>query len=242
VRVVSVSLDEPKKRPVADSAEVLALVTAHIDLVDIVARSTKRMSPRADFDDLVGSGREGLLGAARAFDPAHGVPFRSFASFRIRGAMMDHMRTSQNVSRGAIERIRAFEKAQQVSEVYAEEDAALPGPRSPEEADKVLAERLAASAAAMAIGLLMASGGDAIDVVADNVDVEERLEQRILLGKIEKIMEERPEAEREILRLHYFEDLSLEEVGARLGLHKSWVSRVMTRAVEALARRLGDTA
>jgi RNA polymerase sigma factor FliA len=237
-----VSLDELKKRPTADTAEVLALVTAHIDLVDIVARSTKRLSPRADFDDLVGSGREGLLAAARAFDPTHGVPFRSFASFRIRGAMMDYMRTSQNVSRSAIERIRAFEKAQQVSEVHAEEDAALPAPRTPEDADKVLAERLAASAAAMAIGLLMASGGDAIDAVADNVDVEERLEQRILLGKIEKIMEERPDAERQILRLHYFEDLSLEEVGARLGLHKSWVSRVMTRAVEALGRRLGESA
>jgi RNA polymerase sigma factor FliA len=242
VRVASVSLEEPKKRPTVDTPEVLALVTAHIDLVDIVARSTKRLSPRADFDDLVGAGREGLLGAARAFEKAHGVPFRSFASFRIRGAMMDYMRTSQNVSRSAIERIRAFEKAQQVSEVHAEDDAALPGPRSPEDADKVLAERLAASAAAMAIGLLMASGGDAIDAVADNVDVEERLEQRLLLGKIEKIMEERPEAERQILRLHYFEDLSLEEVGARLGLHKSWVSRVMTRAVEALGRRLGESA
>ena len=233
------SLDEPKKRPEADSAEVLALVKGHLDLVDIVARSTKRLSPRSDFDDLVGAGREGLLGAARNFDVGHDVPFRSFASFRIRGAMMDHLRTSQNVSRSGMQRIRAFEKAQTLALAHAEEDKDRTTQRSPEEADQALGERLAATAAAMALGMMAARGGDMVDTVQEDVDVEEKLEQKILLTQIEQILSEHPGAEREIVRLHYFEDLSLDEIGVRLGLHKSWVSRLLARVVASLGHRLG---
>lgn len=235
------SLDEPKRTPAADSGEVLTRVTAHLELVDIIARSTKRLSPRSEFDDLVGAGREGLLAAARAYEPSHGVPFRAFASFRIRGEMMDHLRRTQNVSRGALERVRAFQKAQELAVVHAEEDAALTSPRSPEDADRALAERLAASAAAMAIGLLGVRGGDTLDNVSDDADVELALERKLLLSKIESILATRPEAEREMIRLHYFEDLSLDEVGERLGLHKSWVCRVITRVVELLGKRLSDS-
>lgn len=234
------SLEESKKRLAADAPEVVALVTAHLDLVTLVARSTRRLSPRADMDDLVSAGREGLLSAARTFDPSQGVAFKVFASFRIRGAMIDHLRVSQRVSRGAMDRLRAFERAQQMSAGHAEESAAARGPKTPEEADKLLADRLAANAAAMALGMLSSKGGDAVDHVAEHEDANEIAERRVLLSRVEAILATYPENEREMIRLHYFEDLSLEEVGARLGIHKSWVSRVMTRTVEQLALKLRD--
>jgi len=236
-----VTLDEPKKRRDADAPEVVALVTAHLDLVRIIARSTRRLASRADFDDLVGAGREGLLSAARSFDPAQGVLFKTFATFRIRGAMFDHLRVSQRVSRAAIERIRAFERAQELAETHAEEDAAKPAPGTPEEADRLLAERLAATATAMALGMLASKGGDTVDNVAAHDDAVERAERQVLLSRVADLLATRPEAEREMIRLHYFEDLSLEEIGSRLGLHKSWVSRVMARTVAMLGQALRDT-
>lgn len=237
----SVTLDEPQKRRAADAPEVIALVTTHIDLVSVVAGSMKRVTPRADFDDLVSAGREGLLAAARVFDASHGVPFKAFASFRVRGAMIDYLRTSQKVSRAGMTQIRAFERAQAQSIAYAEEDAARPSAATAEEADKLLSDRLAANATAMALAMLASSGGDTLDHVASRDDEEQNVERRVLISRVESILGTRPEAEREMIRLHYFEDLSLEEVGARLGLHKSWVSRVMARTVEQLGVALRDT-
>lgn len=223
--------------PPADSPEVLARITATLELVEIVARSLKRAAGRADLDELRSAGREGLLAAARAYDPAHGVPFRSFASYRIRGAMLDHMRRISTLSRPAYARLRAFERTQTVAEAQAEETPA--GPATPERADALLAERLEASAFAMALGFLTASGGDALDDVEDS-EPERGAERAVLLRQIEALVATRPEVEREALRLHYFEDLSLDEVGARLGLHKSWVCRVLARTIEALAKQVRD--
>lgn len=229
---------DTKQRPPADSPEVVALVTSTLELVEIVARSMKRTIPRADLDDMRSAGREGLLRAARSYDSSHGVPFRSFASFRIRGAIIDGLRSTSALSRHMYDRLRAYERAEEIAVANAENDAAAPK-RTAEEADAVLAERLSQAAVAMALGFLGQRGGDALDDVRDERSEELEVEKRILLRRVEEIMAERPETEREILRLHYFEDLSLEEVGAKLGLHKSWVSRVMARTVESLSRELG---
>jgi RNA polymerase sigma factor FliA len=228
--------------PPADSPEVLARITATLELVEIVARSLKRAAGRADLDELRSAGREGLLAAARAYDPAHGVPFRSFASYRIRGAMLDHMRRISNLSRPAYARLRAFERAQTLAEAQAEEapgGSSEASPATPERADALLAERLEASAFAMALGFLTARGGDALDEVEDS-EPDRGAERAVLLRQIEALVATRPEVEREALRLHYFEDLSLDEVGARLGLHKSWVCRVLARTIEGLAKQVRE--
>ena len=79
----------------------------------------------------------------------------------------------------------------------------------------------------------------ALDDVEDS-DPEQGAERAVLLRQIEALVATRPEVEREALRLHYFEDLSLDEVGARLGLHKSWVCRVLARTIEALAKQVRE--
>jgi len=67
-----------------------ALVRTHLGLVDSVAKRYRRHS---QLDDMVGAGRLGLVLAARSFDPTRGVPFEMFARVRIRGAMLDHLRS-----------------------------------------------------------------------------------------------------------------------------------------------------
>ncbi|MBK8215556.1 MAG: sigma-70 family RNA polymerase sigma factor [Myxococcales bacterium] len=232
------SAEGPPNAPSPNDPAVSARVTENLDLVEKLARSTKRLTPRADFDDLVGAGRMGLLLAARAFDPTAGVPFRAYASHRVRGAMLDHVRRAGNLSRAGMSRVRAYEKAQEITLAAAEEDGARKAPLSPEDADRALAERLSACATAMAMSMLRTGGTDDLEHVPEERDPAAALEQKLLLGKIEDALAERPETEREIVRLHYFEDLTLEEIGARLGLHKSWVCRVLARVVGDLAKRL----
>src|SRR3569623_658689 len=89
-----------------------SLVQQHLGLVQSVARKLrKQITARIDFDDLVGYGSKGLIEAAERFDPAHGVAFTTFAYYRIRGAMLDGLRTMGWSSRADYARYRAEERA-----------------------------------------------------------------------------------------------------------------------------------
>src|SRR4028118_819515 len=74
-----------------DPLSVESLVRDHLDLANLIARQLMRELnlPRGLQSDLESAGREGLLGAARRFEPERGVPFRRYANHRIRGAMLD---------------------------------------------------------------------------------------------------------------------------------------------------------
>jgi RNA polymerase sigma factor (sigma-70 family) len=75
-------------------AERIALmVEAHLDLVSLIARSVKRLlPPSVDFEELEQAGRVGLWQAAGRYQPGRRIPFRAYAQFRIRGAMLDTCR------------------------------------------------------------------------------------------------------------------------------------------------------
>src|SRR4051795_587109 len=80
--------------PAASGSDVDALVTSHLPMVKHVVRGVAAHFPRhADIDELVQAGMLGLVEAARRFDPARGVPFEAWASLRIRGAVLDAVRS-----------------------------------------------------------------------------------------------------------------------------------------------------
>src|SRR5215204_2093142 len=106
--------------PDADSPDVLERFHSQLDLVQIIARQLSRSIRGVDYDDLLSAGREGLLDAARRFEPARGIPFRAYANFRVRGAIIDGVRQMSALSRRAYERLSALEAATLVSEGEAE--------------------------------------------------------------------------------------------------------------------------
>src|SRR3569623_2235336 len=98
-----------------------SLVQQHLGLVQSVARKLrKQITARIDFDDLVGYGSKGLIEAAARFAPAHGVAFTTFAYYRIRGAMLDGLRTMGWYSRADYARYRAEERATECLQNQAE--------------------------------------------------------------------------------------------------------------------------
>src|SRR5579883_357620 len=119
----------------ADSPEVLARFHRERDLVEKVARQIKRlMAVPQSIAELRSYGDEGLLGAARTFDESRGVPFRRFANLRVRGAIIDGVRSCADVPRSVWEELRRIEAGDCLQEIYDEEDAANPAP-TPQAAD-----------------------------------------------------------------------------------------------------------
>jgi RNA polymerase sigma factor FliA len=231
-------MPEPTKPP-PDSPEVLARIAEGLDVVDMVARQLRRQfGPYVRFDDLVSQGREALLSAARSFDTERGLEFRRWANLRVRGAMIDFVRSSGNLPRRVYRKLRAVQAADRVHEVAAEEQAAAPA-LTAEDADAKIADQLGTAAMAMAIGFLAMRSGDALERVEDQgTSPEEAVGQAEILAAIRTAIAERPEAERHLLQRHYFDDVNFDEAARELGLSKSWASRLHARAIEGLARSL----
>lgn len=222
-----------------DSPEVLARIKDGLPLVDIVARQLRRqMGPYVDVEELVSHGREALVGAARSYDPDRGVPFRKWANLRVRGAMIDGIRSRANLPKRVYRRLRALEAADRVQEVAAEEEGAAPATTA-EAADDRLGGTLSAAAMAMAVGFLTMRTGDAVDSARDGGDSPEEAMARAEIAKLVRdAIAERPDAERHLLERHYFHDVTFEEAAKELGLSKSWASRLHARALEGIAKAM----
>lgn len=226
-----------------DSQEVLDRVHGQLDLVDLIARQVARsLRGAVEFDDLIGVGREGLVHAARRFDPARGVQFRTYASVRIRGAMLDGVRQTGNLPRRVFQRLRVLEAAS---------DAAEGAPsvhvgqfNEPGNAETAIKARLASTATACAIAALRALGEStavalAQELAAEELTPEEAYARAELHRQLKQGLEElKVPSEAEILRLYYFEGLTFEAIGQRMALERSWVGRLHVRALHRLTKRL----
>jgi len=183
-----------------------------------------------------------LVDAARRFDAARGVPFRAYANFRVRGAVIDGIRATARLPRRVHERLRALDDARLVSESAAEDTLAAPAPPgSPADAERALSAHLASMATAMAIGLVAEAGrgeeGELTSVDTGSTP-EEALADAELLGRVRVAIETLPKEEAELVRRHYLEGERFDRVATDLGLSKSWASRLHTRAIGRLTKRL----
>ena len=223
------------------------LVEQHLHLVHSIATKLKRrLGKTMEPGDLVGYGTQGLIEAAGKFDPKHGVAFGTFAYYRIRGAIFDGMRTMGWYSRGDYARFRAEERATEYLAAASDREAAdklanHDGPTPGKTGDKTqtledMAEILSGVATVHITSMEAARDApddrfQAPDEAA--LDAEDRERVRAALVQL-------PDRERRLMELYYFADMKLEEAGKKLGLSKSWASRLHTRAVNHLREALEE--
>jgi len=226
------------------------LIQQHLSLVQSVARKLKKqITARVEFDDLVGYGSKGLIEAAERFDPRHGVAFTTFAYYRIRGAMLDGLRTMGWYSRADYARYRAEERANEYLQNHADREAAqglATGEGSPTGTTSA-----AASVGATLSGIAELLGGiatvhitslEAAAAVADESlpAPDANLDMGRLGARVRLALQRLPDKERQLMELYYFAGKNLEEAGGAMGLSKSWACRLHARAVELLRAELAD--
>jgi RNA polymerase sigma factor for flagellar operon FliA len=226
-----------------DPPEVLERFESALDLADSIARQVRRATGQwTALEELVSYGQEGLLEAARRFDPERGVPFRAYANYRVRGAILDGVRAAASLPRRVYERLRGLEALSLYSE-GAVEDVHAPAARGagPADAERALADHLAAMATAMAVGLVAPAAHDAHGAratVSQADSPEEAVAQAELLAVVREHIAELPTEEAELVRRHYLEGERFDAVARDLGLSKSWASRLHTRAIGRLSKRM----
>jgi RNA polymerase sigma factor for flagellar operon FliA len=199
----------------------------------IASRVCKSLSSAVDYEEVLCNARLGLLEAARRFDESHDVDFRTFAYYRIKGAIYDGLRRSGWLPRTLYAKIKFEEAAndymqhrsvESVREVFQKPD------------DNTVAETVNTLASIYIISL---DASEDIEIADDKgTDIEQRTEFLQIRQYMRDAIGSLPETEKQLIKMYYFQNKTLEEIGNRLGLSKSWTSRLHARALELLFKRI----
>ena len=214
----------------------------------VANRIAMRLPPHIEVDDLISVGVLGLMDAISKYDSSRGAKFKTYAEFRVRGAILDELRSLDWVPRS----IR--QKASQVDKVVQGLQAKLR--RQPE--DEEVAKEMGLSLdqfhetlnetksipifSLEDLGIAKESGDQQslLDCLAGKADADPQTQVRLVELKeiIAKAIDALPEKERLMVSLYYYEELTMKEIGAVLDITESRVSQIHSKAVYRLRTKL----
>lgn len=226
-----------------------AVVRAAVPFVrSLVARINVPYHPLASREDLENVGLLGLLQALDGYDPHRRTPFVSYAYGRIRGAVVDYLRSIDVLPR---ERRRRLAQAQQAVETLRQEFGAEPQDQDVADyLDITLSDyhRLLTDAQRRyALSLHAPLGSENDQTVIETLpneeamDAFEQVDRASLHAYVARLIEELPEREQNILALYYFENLRLREIAQLMNLTEARISQILSKILQTLRLRLKNT-
>ncbi len=223
-------------------AEYLPLIRYHADQL------RRRVPDSVELDDLVDAGVLGLLDAAQRFDPERDVQFKTFVSFRVRGAMIDYLRQFDWMPRTLRESSRQMQQAlleleQRHGRPAEDAEVAAHLGISLEEYRQRL-EQVRGMSVVYFDDLPKPHDGEEMDILETfEGDPNDRPETRTALHlfaeRLADAIERLPARERVLLTLYYYEELNMKEVALVLGLTESRVSQIHSQMVLRLRGLMG---
>mgnify|MGYP005835717179 CR=1 FL=1 len=232
--------------PLAHDAETRLdpdeLIAEHAGLVRRVARKVHRSaSASIDLEELVQTGMLALVQAARTFVPRGQASFATYATMRVRGAMIDLLRQSATINRGAMRRRKKLKEAE------AELERTLG--RSPTAAELAGSLGLSATDLRSAVDNAQPVYLEPLDAVysdrsswfaCDRPNAEETLQREGLRDALAGAIARLPQREALVLQLYFVEELTLEEIGEALGVGAARVCQIKKQALTRLRARLAE--
>ena len=227
-----------------------ALILAYVPLVKYVAgRVSVGLPSNVDFDDLVSYGVFGLVDAVEKFDPDRGVKFETYAVARIRGAVIDGLRSIDWVPRSV------RQKSKELEQTIGALEAKLGRPATDQEIAEALNITLDGYYELLSEvkGVSLASldevwSGDPEEEgkipfgqMIENTRSEDptaRVEDVEVKRVLAEAIDHLPERERLVVALYYYEGLTLKEIGEVLNVSESRISQIHTKAILRLRGRL----
>ena len=222
--------------------EVEELITDNLRLVQSIAwHLHARVRKVIEIDDLIQIGYYGLVTAAQKYTPQEGVNFSNYASLRIRGAMVDHLRKNSNLCRTTIKMQQRFNHAEQKL-------IKLHG-RQPEQLE--IADEMAISLSELQewIKNFAANHHESMDQVYDDFsiifasntnDPEEELQNKDLKKLLIEALKKLPEKMALVIQLYYVEELNVYEIAEVLEVTIGRVSQIKSEAVKKLRTHIAE--
>lgn len=225
------------------------LILEHYPLVRMIAtRMVRRFPSHIEVEELINIGTLGLIDAIDRFDAARGVPFKSYAEIRIRGAIVDSLREADWIPRSVRRRFARLETTRTQLRTQLGREPTREEMAGALEVDVEMYDDLVGGAEIRRLVSLDAplddEGGGATvgDQVSDD-SAQPLLDQWIheetrsqVAGAIQRL----PEKERQVISLYYQRGLNLKEIGEILGVTESRVCQLRIQAVNRLKTKLQE--
>lgn len=204
----------------------------------LASQAYRKTSGKFDMEDLVAYGTLGLVEAAERYNPQRGVSFITFCHYRIKGAIFDGLR-QMGLPAPRVKRVINWE---------AHANRALQAALDDETSDaqnvtvKDEVERVQNLIETLIPTYLLSLESDEAKNAPDTrgISAQEEIEKTDLINLVHRIVEELPEAERELLDSIYFKHITMTQIAADKGITKSWVSRLHYRAVQHIREKLNE--
>ncbi|HZY62118.1 MAG TPA: FliA/WhiG family RNA polymerase sigma factor [Edaphobacter sp.] len=224
------------------------MLMEHLPTVRYLARRIhERLPQHVELDDLISAGVVGLIDAFSKFDHRKKVQFKSYAQFRIRGAILDSLRTLDWSPRELRRKGRAVEEAirsvtQRVGRAPTEQEIAEEMDLGLTEYQQLLGELKGLEIGSLHIERSEDSGDEELAYIPGPAEEDPLF--RCLKGEMKQrladAIDELPEKERMVLTLYYYEELTMKEIGLTLGVVESRISQIHSSAVLRLRAALAS--
>jgi len=254
------SLVQDKATPVSeggpsklDSVRQEQMVLQYAPLIKYIAsRLALRLPSHISQEDLISSGIIGLIDAIQKFDASKNINFKTYAEFRIKGAMLDELRSLDWIPRSV------RRKSHLIENTYAELQKTMGRPAEAEEVAAALGleladfyhlldETKAVSLVTLESGNRKVFGNLGLDRDLPEILRDENLRdslQSVHLSQLQEVViraiEALPDKEKLLISLYYYEELTMKEIGQIMGYTESRISQLHTQAIYRLRHRLQE--
>ncbi len=209
------------------------LIAQHMPYAaSIASRVYQSLSSVVEYDEVLCSARLGLLEAAKRYNNGMGVDFKTFAYYRVKGAIYDGLRKAGWIPRTLYAKLKFEEAANdylQFMSQYAD---------SRTDAEIAANETNTVNSLA-SIYIISLDSQEDMDVEDTNIQhLEKTTEFRQVRMHMREAINSLPPTEKKLVKMYYFQNKTLEEVGEELNLSKSWTSRLHARALSLLLKKV----
>lgn len=234
-----------QKNPSSEIREQIIL--EYVPLVKVVAgRLSMYLGYNVEYDDLVGYGVFGLIDAIDKYDAAKDVKFETYASLRIRGSILDHIRKMDWIPRTVRQRQKKLDEAIKQIEMRtgknaSEEEIALE--------IGITEDELAVWQSQLKITNIVSlneyveQGSEPVMDARKNshfIQPEDKVQENELKKVLKDTLEMLTEKERKVVELYYYEELTLKEISKVLGVSESRISQLHTKALLKMRKKMGN--
>ena len=217
------------------------LIVQYIYLVRYVVGRVKMTLPSTiSIEDIAGYGVEGLINAIERFSPQHNSRFETYALIRVRGAIIDKIRSQDFLPRSVRKKIKDVKQAsevlkQQLGRTPTTSEIAQYLEMEPDKVAQILSEDVTMTSIYEKRGTSEDSM-EIIDTIEDSnkLTPQEQLEEKNVKSDLQKALQRLPERERILMVLYYQENMTMKEIGETLNMSESRVCQLHAQAIMKL--------
>lgn len=214
----------------------------------IASRVSLGKNKYMDYDDLVSYGFIGLMDAITKYDESKGIKFSSYASIRIKGAIIDEIRRARPISKGAMDKLNKYNKAVEIlqNKLFREPtNEEIAQQLNVTVADVAEIENYINYISIVSLDDIIFSDDDDMNVMGviedkQSPSPEQTFENKEKISNLSDAISKLKEKDRIVLNLYYYERLTLKEIGKVLEVSESRVCQLHSRAIRNLREKMKE--